>query len=131
MRCCPGKKKGIKGEIRAPRMLPRQRTKGEREELTLKLQGMEVDELQLQGMEQPAAQQGMEELDGNQGATALQQPAEQRMEELDGMQEPTTELDGIEDRMRRRPSREWRSRGQWHELISINPRRAARAASMQ
>jgi hypothetical protein len=45
MRCCPGKKKGIKREIRAPRMLPRQRTEGEREELILKLQGMEVDEL--------------------------------------------------------------------------------------
>jgi hypothetical protein len=130
MRCCPGKKKGIKGEIRAPRMLPRQRTEGEREELILKLQGMEVDELQLQGMEQPAAQQGMEELNGNRGAAALQQPAEQRMEELDGMQELTTELDGIGDRMRWRPSRGWRSRGQWHELISIKPRRA-RAASMQ
>jgi hypothetical protein len=122
MRCCPGKKKGIKGEIRAPRMLLRQRTEGEREELTLKQQGMEVDKLQLQGMEQPAAQQGMEELDGNRGAAALQQPAEQRMEELDGMQEPTAELDGIEDRMRRRPSSGWWSRGQWHELISIKPR---------
>jgi hypothetical protein len=33
------------------------------------------------------------------------------MEELDGMQELTAELDGIEDRMRRRPSRGWRSRG--------------------
>jgi hypothetical protein len=67
----------------------------------LKLQGMEVDELQLQGMEQPAAEQGMEELDGNRGAAALQQPAEQRMEELDRMLEPAAELDGIEDRMRR------------------------------
>jgi hypothetical protein len=47
----------------------------------------------------------MEELDRNRGAAALQQPAEQRMEELNGMQEPTTELDGIEDRMRRRLSR--------------------------
>jgi hypothetical protein len=62
MRCCPGKKKGIKREIRAPRMLPRQRTKGEREELILKLQGMEVDELQLQGMEVDELQlQGMEQ----------------------------------------------------------------------
>jgi hypothetical protein len=33
---------------------------------------MKVDELQLQGMEQSAAEQGMEELDGNQGAAALQ-----------------------------------------------------------
>jgi hypothetical protein len=125
MRCCSGKKKGIKGEIIAPRMLPRQRTEGEREEITLKLQGMEVDELQLQGMEQPTAEQGMEELDENRGAATLQQPAEQRMEELDGMQELAVELDGIEDRMHRRPSRGWRSQRQWHELISIKPRRAA------
>jgi hypothetical protein len=43
----------------------------------------------------------MEELDGNRGAAALQQPAEQKMEELDRMQESTAELDGIEDRMHR------------------------------
>jgi hypothetical protein len=58
----------------------------------------------------PAAEQGMEEFDRNRGAAALQQPAEQRMEELDGMQEPAVELNGIEDRMRWRPSRGWRSR---------------------
>jgi hypothetical protein len=52
----------------------------------------------------------MEELDRNRGAAALQQSAEQRMEELDGMQEPAVELNGIEDRMRWRPSRGWRSR---------------------
>jgi hypothetical protein len=44
MRCCPDKKKGIKGETRAPRKLPRQKRKGKREELTMK---MDVDELQL------------------------------------------------------------------------------------
>jgi hypothetical protein len=61
---------------------------------------MVVDELKLQGMEQPVAEQGMEELDGNWGAAALQQPTEQRMEEFDRMLEPAVELDGIEDRMR-------------------------------
>jgi hypothetical protein len=67
----------------------------------------------------------MEELDLNQGAAALQQPVEQRMEELDVMQQLAVKLDGIEDRMRRRPSMGWRSQWQWHELISIKPRRAA------
>jgi hypothetical protein len=56
----------------------------------LQLQGIEVDELELQGMEQPVAEQGMEE--------------------FDRIQEPPAEVDGIEDRMSQR---------QWHELISI------------
>jgi hypothetical protein len=52
MRCCLDKKKGLREKLE---LLGSCLDKGEREELTMKLQGMKVDELQLQVMEQPVA----------------------------------------------------------------------------